>query len=70
MAHGKALFDRLDPAIAYEKSGSMRAKQSKDMKSITKYFYKYKPLRSLTEIRVDILALEEKTKGLLWEIIK
>lgn len=38
--------------------------------NITKYFYKYKPLRSLEEIRTDILALEEKTKGLLGEIIK
>jgi len=38
--------------------------------NITKYFYKYKPLRPLADIRADILALEEKTKGLLEEIIK
>ena len=38
--------------------------------NITKYFYKYKPLRPLVDIRADILALEEKTKGLLEEIIK
>lgn len=29
--------------------------------NFTKYFYEFKPLRSLTEIRADILALEEKT---------
>jgi type I restriction enzyme M protein len=38
--------------------------------NITKYFYKYKPLRPLADIRADILALEEKTKGLLEAIIK
>ncbi|PRD46087.1 type I restriction-modification system subunit M [Sphingobacterium haloxyli] len=29
--------------------------------NFTKYFYEFKPLRSLTEIKADILALEEKT---------
>ncbi|MCK4813327.1 MAG: SAM-dependent DNA methyltransferase, partial [Candidatus Marinimicrobia bacterium] len=29
--------------------------------NFTKYFYEFKPLRSLEEIRADILALEEKT---------
>ena len=29
--------------------------------NFTKYFYEFKPLRSLTDIRADILALEEKT---------
>lgn len=29
--------------------------------NFTKYFYEFKPLRSLDEIRADILALEEKT---------
>lgn len=38
--------------------------------SFTKYFYKYKPLRSLEEITADILALEEETEGLLQEIIE
>jgi len=33
--------------------------------NFTKYFYQYKPLRSLEEIRKDIMALEEKTKGLI-----
>jgi type I restriction enzyme M protein len=33
--------------------------------NFTKYFYKYHPLRSLEEIRSDILALEEETEGML-----
>jgi type I restriction enzyme M protein len=33
--------------------------------NFTKYFYQYKPLRSLTDIKADILALEEETDGLL-----
>jgi type I restriction enzyme M protein len=37
--------------------------------NFTKYFYKYKPLRSLEEIRADILALEEETEGMIKEII-
>jgi type I restriction enzyme M protein len=37
--------------------------------SFTRYFYKPKPLRSLNEIRSDILALEKETEGLLGEII-
>jgi len=37
--------------------------------NFTKYFYEYKPLRSLTEIRADILALEKETDGLLSEVI-
>ncbi len=31
--------------------------------NFTKYFYEFKPLRSLVEIRADILALEEKTSN-------
>ena len=38
--------------------------------NFTKYFYKYKPLRSLSEIRADILALEQETEGLLQEVLK
>ncbi len=38
--------------------------------SFTKYFYKYKPLRSLKDIKADILALESETEGLLKEIIE
>lgn len=37
--------------------------------NFTKYFYKYKPLRSLEEIRKDILALEKKSQGLLGKIV-
>jgi type I restriction enzyme M protein len=37
--------------------------------SFTRYFYKPQPLRSLEEIRADILALEKETEGLLADII-
>jgi len=37
--------------------------------SFTRHFYKPQPLRSLDEIRADILALEEETEGLLGEIV-
>ncbi len=37
--------------------------------SFTRYFYKPKPLRSLDEIRAEIVALEKETEGLLSEII-
>ncbi len=37
--------------------------------SFTRYFYKPQPLRSLEEIRADILALEKDTEGLLSEIL-
>lgn len=37
--------------------------------NFTKYFYQYKPLRSLDEIRKDILALEKETIGLINEVI-
>lgn len=37
--------------------------------SFTRYFYQPKPLRTLEEIRADILALERETDGLLAEII-
>jgi type I restriction enzyme M protein len=37
--------------------------------SFTRYFYKPKPLRTLEEIRADILALEKETDGLLGEIV-
>jgi type I restriction enzyme M protein len=38
--------------------------------SFTRYFYKPQPLRTLEEIRADILALEKETEGLLGEIIR
>ena len=37
--------------------------------SFNRYFYKPEPLRSLEEIRTDILALEKETEGLLGEIV-
>jgi type I restriction enzyme M protein len=37
--------------------------------SFTRYFYKPQPLRTLEQIRGDILALEKETEGLLGEII-
>jgi type I restriction enzyme M protein len=37
--------------------------------SFTRYFYKPQPLRTLEEIRADILALEKETEGLLGQII-
>ena len=37
--------------------------------SFTRYFYKPQPLRTLEEIRADILAIEKETAGLLGEII-
>ena len=37
--------------------------------SFTRYFYKPEPLRTLEEIRSDILALEKETDGLLEQIL-
>ena len=37
--------------------------------SFTRVFYKPKPLRTLKQIRDDILALEQETDGLLPQII-
>ena len=37
--------------------------------SFTRYFYKPQPMRSLEEIRADILELEKETEGLLGEIL-
>ena len=37
--------------------------------SFTRYFYKPQPMRTLDEIRADILALERDTEGLLAEIV-
>ena len=38
--------------------------------SFTRYFYKPQPMRTLEEIRTDILALEQETDGLLGEILR
>ncbi len=37
--------------------------------SFTRHFYKPQPMRSLDEIRTDILALEKETEGILGEIL-
>ena len=37
--------------------------------SFARYFYKSEPMRSLEDIRSDILALEQETEGLLGEIL-
>ena len=37
--------------------------------SFTRYFYKPQPMRTLAEIRADILALEKETEGLLGGIL-
>ena len=37
--------------------------------TFTRYFYKPKPMRSLEEIRADLLAVEQEGKGLLDEIL-
>ncbi len=38
--------------------------------NFTKEFYKYKSLRSLDEIRADILTLEKETEGLMAEVLE
>ena len=38
--------------------------------NFTKEFYKYKPLRSLQEIRKDIFSLEKETEGLMDEVLE
>ena len=37
--------------------------------SFTRCFYKPKPMRTLEEIRADILSLERETEGMLAEIL-
>ncbi|MEX1269606.1 MAG: class I SAM-dependent DNA methyltransferase [Balneolaceae bacterium] len=38
--------------------------------NFTKYFYQYKPLRSLEEITKDLLELEEESEGLFHDIVE
>ena len=38
--------------------------------SFTRHFYKPQPLRTLEEIRVDILAIEQEADGLLDDLLK
>ena len=37
--------------------------------NFNRYFYQYTPLRSLTEIADELLALEQKNEGLLSEVL-
>jgi type I restriction enzyme M protein len=37
--------------------------------NFTKYFYEYKPLRSLAEIRAEILAIEKETDGMIRQVV-
>lgn len=38
--------------------------------NFTKYFYEFKPLRSLSEIKADILELEERTFGRTHQVLE
>jgi type I restriction enzyme M protein len=38
--------------------------------NFTKYFYKFKPLRSLEEITQDLLQLEKESDGLMNQLLK
>jgi type I restriction enzyme M protein len=38
--------------------------------NFTKYFYKFKPLRSLEEITKDLLKLEKESDGLMHKLLK
>ena len=38
--------------------------------NFTKHFYKYKPLRSLSEIKDDIMKLEEETEDMVREVVE
>jgi type I restriction enzyme M protein len=38
--------------------------------NFTKYFYEYKPLRPLSDITKDLLALEKETDGLLKKLVE
>ncbi|MDO9154637.1 MAG: class I SAM-dependent DNA methyltransferase [Paludibacter sp.] len=38
--------------------------------NFTKYFYEFKPLRSLADIKADILTLEKTTVGMIEDILK
>jgi type I restriction enzyme M protein len=52
-----AWFDQSETQIGYEIS-------------FTRHFYKPQPLRTLDEIRADILTLEKEIEGLVSEIVK
>ena len=45
-------------------------KKKGDDINFTEYFYEYKPLRSLDEIKKDILTQDEETQGMTKEVIE
>ncbi|UCE53588.1 MAG: hypothetical protein JSV31_30850 [Desulfobacterales bacterium] len=60
----------LVPNLKVFSIGQLRSKDKIGYEiNFTKYFYKYQPLRSLEEIKADILGLEQETEGLLKEIL-
>ena len=38
--------------------------------NFTKYFYQYKPLRTIKNICADLLKLDKETEGLMKEILE
>jgi type I restriction enzyme M protein len=38
--------------------------------NFTKYFYQYKPLRSVNDVLNDLMNLEKESDGLMKELIK
>ena len=59
---------------SFERQAGAWIDESKTVKgyeiNITKYFYKYKPLRPLADIRADILALKHETEGMIQEVLE
>jgi type I restriction enzyme M protein len=64
-ALGTLIAKFLDPEIKIDPSATKIGYEI----SFTRHFYKPQPLRSLEEIRADILALEQETDGMLAEIV-
>jgi type I restriction enzyme M protein len=62
-------FDReVSPHLPYAWVDDEKTKTGYEI-NFTKYFYEFKPLRSLAEIRVDILALEESSSELEQQVL-
>ena len=51
--------------MEYEPDSELR-----DPEQFTRHFYQPKPLRTLDEIRVDILAVRNEAEGLLDELVQ
>jgi hypothetical protein len=56
----------VDQRLAFQKA---TGQSFYNTSSFTHYFYKPQPLRTLEQIRADILALEKETEGLLDELV-